>query len=87
MPIPSDLLEHLQHLPQAGLDVARQIDLGDVAGDHRRGAEADPGQEHLHLFHGGVLRLVEDDEGVIQRPAAHECQRRDFDDAALDQVW
>ena len=26
-----------------------------------------PGQEHLHLLGGGVLRLVEDDERVIQR--------------------
>src|ERR1700691_5253653 len=27
-----------------------QVDLGDVAGDHHPGAEAEPGQEHLHLF-------------------------------------
>ena len=30
----------------------------------------------------GVLRLVEDDEGVVERAAAHERQRRDLDDAA-----
>ncbi len=32
----------------------------------------------------GVLRLVEDDEGVVQRAAAHEGQRRDLDDALLE---
>src|SRR3954447_6571825 len=41
-----------------------QIDLRDVAGDHRLGAEAEPRQEHLHLLGGRVLRLVEDDERV-----------------------
>jgi len=25
------------------------------------------GQEHLHLLGGGVLRLVEDHEGVVER--------------------
>ena len=31
----------------------------------------------------GVLRLVEDDEAVIERAAAHEGERRDLDGAAL----
>ncbi len=29
-------------------------------------AEAEPGQEHLHLLAGGVLRLVENDERIVQ---------------------
>ena len=45
----------------------------------------EPGQEHLHLLGRGVLRLVEDDEGVVERAAAHERDRRDLDRAALDQ--
>ena len=44
------------------------------------------GQEHLHLFGRGVLRLVEDDEGVVQRAAAHERERSYFDIAALDEL-
>ena len=44
----------------------------------------EPRQEHLHLFGGRVLRLVEDDERVVQRAAAHERNRRDLDRAALD---
>ena len=60
---------------------AGQVDLGDVAGDHDLGAEAEPGQEHLHLLGRGVLRLVEDDERVVERAAAHVRQRRDLDGA------
>ena len=60
---------------------AGQVHLGDVAGDHGLAVEAEPGEEHLHLLDGGVLRLVEDDEGVVEGAAAHERQRRDLDRA------
>ena len=60
---------------------AGQVDLGDVAGHDDLGAEAEPGQEHLHLLGRGVLRLVQDDERVVERPAAHVRQRRDLDRA------
>src|SRR4051794_28221480 len=48
-----------------------QVDLGDVAGDDDLGTEPEPGEEHLHLLGGRVLRLVEDDERVVERAAAH----------------
>ena len=32
---------------------------------------------------GGVLRLVEYDDGIIQSAAAHECERGDLDSVAL----
>ena len=48
--------------PTQARAAAGDVDLGDVAGDDRLGAEADPGEEHLHLLGRGVLRLVEDDE-------------------------
>ena len=63
--------------------LARQVDLRDVAGDDDPGAEAEPGQEHLHLLRRGVLRLVEDDEAVVESPTPHVCERRDLDRAAL----
>src|SRR5260221_10054563 len=47
-----------------------------VARDDRFGPEAEPREEHLHLLGGRVLRLVEDDERVVQRPSAHERERR-----------
>ena len=51
---------------------AGQVDLGDVAGDDGLGAEPDAGEEHLHLLGRGVLRLVEDDEAVVQRVVRHQ---------------
>ena len=80
------VLEHFLRFDQAALLAAREIDLGDVAGDHRLGAEADAGQEHLHLLGRGVLRLVENDEGMVQRAPAHVGERRDLDAAALEQL-
>ncbi len=38
----------------------------------------DPGQDHLHLLGGGVLGLVDDHEGVGERPAPHEGDGRHF---------
>ena len=69
---------------QAGLGASLEIDLGDVAGDDDLGAETEPGEEHLHLLGARVLRLVEDDERVVQGAAPHEGQRRDLDRAALE---
>ncbi len=62
-----------------------QVDLGDVGRDDELRIEPGPGQDHLHLLPGRVLGLVEDDEGAVERPAAHEGQGGDLDDAALDQ--
>src|SRR5579859_3788928 len=69
-----DVLHHAQPADLAGW----QVDLGDVAGHHHPRAEAQPGEEHLHLLGRGVLRLVQDDEGVIQGPATHVRQRGNF---------
>jgi hypothetical protein len=63
-----------------------QVGLRDVAGDHDLAAEAESGEEHLHLLGRGVLRLVQDDERVVQRAAAHERQRRDLDRPGLDEL-
>ena len=62
-----------------------QVDLRHVAGNHGARPETDSGQEHLHLFHARILGLVENHERLVQRAAAHECQRRDFYDVALDE--
>ena len=73
-------------LDEAALLAAREVDLRDVAGDHRLRAEADSGQEHLHLLGRRVLRFVEDDERMVQRAAAHVGERRNFDGVALEQL-
>src|SRR5690606_29324053 len=79
------IAQYFDDVRQAAPGSAWQIDLGDVAGDHGGGAETDSGEEHLHLLDGGVLALVEDDEAVVQRTAAHVGQRRDLDHLFLDQ--
>src|SRR3546814_10676654 len=50
----------------------RQVDLLGVAADDHAAVHAKAGQEHLHLRNRRVLRLVENDEGVGERAAAHE---------------
>src|SRR5207302_6880548 len=71
-----DLPAHFQRLNQAGLLSLRQVDLCNVAGDHRFGVESQPRQEHLHLLACGVLRFVQNHKRIIQRPSTHERQRR-----------
>ena len=80
---PVDRAEDVLHLNQPGGLLARQVDLRHVAGDHDLRAEAEPREEHLHLLGRGVLRLVEDDEAVVEGAAAHERERRHLDRAAL----
>src|SRR3954451_13661648 len=63
-----DALEDLLDDPQSALHTDREVDLRDVAGDDHLGAEAEPGEEHLHLLGRGVLRLVEHDESIVKRP-------------------
>src|SRR5438132_12229467 len=61
-----DLAEDLACLVHARRLPRRQVDLRRVAGHHGLRPEAQPGEEHLHLLAGGVLRLVEDHERVIK---------------------
>src|SRR5271167_1967340 len=68
-----DVLHHAQPADLAGW----QVDLGHVAGDYHLRSETEPGEEHLHLFGRGVLRLVQDDERVVQGPATHIRQGGD----------
>lgn len=76
-----DVLQDLARLAQARRDAARQVDLAEVARDDHARAKAEARQEHLHLLVRRVLCLVEDDEGVFERAAAHVGERRDLDDA------
>ena len=78
--------QELVGFPQTRRLPLRQVDLRHVPGHDGLGSEADARQEHAHLLRGRVLRLVEDDEGVVERPAPHEGDRGDLDDAALEQL-
>src|SRR5208282_2414320 len=78
-----DVFQNTMSFQQAGMFVRRQINLRLVAGDDRFRAVAEAGEKHQHLLGRRVLRLVEDDESVVQRAPAHVGQRRDFNRAAL----
>ena len=70
---------------QAGFDVAREVDLADVAGNNGFCAEADAGQEHFHLFGRGILRFVQNHIRAVERAAAHVGERGDFNQAFFHQ--
>ena len=81
-----DPIEHVDGVEQARLARIGQVYLSDIAGNHRLGVVAHAGQKHLHLLDGGVLRLVHDDEGVIQGATAHKGQRRNLNDILLQHL-
>src|SRR3982074_3021006 len=73
-------LQNIDRFDQTAAAGGGQIDLRDVAGDHRLGIKSQAGDEHLHLLGGGVLRLVQDDERIVQGAPAHEGDGCDLDD-------
>src|SRR6266542_2233325 len=77
-----DVAEDLARHHEPGSRVG-EVDLRDISRHDRLRTVAEPGEEHLHLWRRGVLRLVEDDEGLVQRAPAHVRERRDLDLAAL----
>ena len=72
---PGNPVENLHRVSQARAGSLRQIDLAEIAGDDHPGVFSQSRQEHFHLHGSRVLRLVEDDEGVGERPSAHERER------------
>ena len=78
-----DALQAIQGVYEAALVVFGQVNLGRVAGGHDFRTVAHAREEHLHLRNGRVLRLVENDEGIIQRPAPHVGQWNDLDQVLL----
>src|SRR5204863_5196646 len=75
--------EDVLHLDQARGLLPRQVDLRHVSGHDDLRAEAESRQVHLHLLRSRLLRLVEDDERVVQRPSAHEGERGHLDHTLL----
>ena len=79
-------VEDVEGFEEAGLFGVGQVGLGEVAGDDGLGVVAEAGDEHLHLFHGGVLGFVHDDEGVGEGAATHEGEWGDLDDVGLEEL-
>src|SRR5690625_1586176 len=82
---PLNGFEQRNGLAQPAFHMRRQINLRQIAGNDRLGAKANAGQKHLHLFGGGVLGLIKNDECVIEGATAHIGQRRHLNHVALGQ--
>ena len=76
----------MQRIHKAAADTVRQIDLGHIAGHNHLGTYTHTGQKHLHLLRCSVLRLIQDDKGIIQRAAAHIRQRSNLNDLLFHQA-
>src|SRR5271168_1670139 len=81
-----DTIKDVEGFEEAGFLGVGQVGLGEVAGDDGLGVGAEAGDKHLHLFHGRVLGLVHDDEGVVEGAAAHEGERGDLDDVGFEHL-
>ena len=83
-----DVVDAVEDLPDdaQAAHPSGQVDLRRVAGDDHARAEAQPGEEHLHLLGSGVLRLIEHHERIVQRAPAHVGERRDLDRAARHEL-
>src|SRR6516162_5109146 len=73
-------------LCKSGEAVEKITLVGIASHDHCR-MPAQPRQQHLDLAIGAVLRLVDDDESVVQGAAAHIGDRRNLDCALGHQLF
>ena len=72
--------EDAHRILETGLLALLEILLCEVTCDDDLRAEADTGEEHLHLCRCRILCLIEDDVGIVQRTAAHIGERCDLDE-------
>src|SRR6267154_2468931 len=80
-----DASDHFERLNQSGTLPAGQVNLRNISSDHGLGIEPQAGEKHLHLFAGGVLRFIQNHEGVVERAASHEGQRSNFNDSLFEE--
>ena len=76
-----DILQYPVGLAQTGLIGVGQVNLSKVACHHRLGPKTDASEEHLHLLRRGVLRFIQNDEGIVQSASAHVGKGGNLNDA------
>ena len=81
-----DAVEHFKTVFKARIHTSRQVDLGNVAGNHGLRAKANPGQEHFHLFFRGVLTFIENHKRMAQSPTTHVSQWGDLNLIAFNHL-
>ena len=80
----SDPLEDLFRMGQSTLRAFWEINLAGIASNHGGRAKSNSREEHFHLFTGCILCLIENDKCMVERSAAHKCQRGHLDNVSLD---
>ena len=75
--------QDLHGLYETGGRCRRQVDLCHVSGNDHFCIHSEAGEEHLDLVGRRVLRFVEDDDRIVQRPPAHESEWGDLDHVVL----
>jgi len=68
---PGYRFQRLQCLHYTGALVRGEIDLRHISCDHAFGTRTNASQQHEHLLSRGILRLIENDKGVIQGTPTH----------------
>ena len=79
----SHVLQYDRSVRKSALCPFGQVNLAGVSGHDSGRSKANPRQEHLHLLPRRILRFVENDKGVIQRPAPHKGEWCNLDDVSL----
>ena len=78
---PFDSLHNLQCDIQSAGGTGGQILLTGVSCNDRLGTKADTGEEHFHLGCGGILRFVQDDEGIVKGTPSHVSKRGNLNES------
>ena len=61
----------------------RKIDLGDIAHNDHLGIQTETGEKHFNLMSCRILRLIEENDRIIQYTSSHKSQRRYLNDVVI----
>ena len=81
-----DIVKYFQRIDKTAFAKERKVYLSDIAGDDGFAVVTQTGEEHFHLLGRGVLSLVENDECIVKRSAAHIRKRYYFDNSLFSAV-
>src|SRR5690349_8273857 len=82
-----DAFQHVSGMQETASLAAGKVDLRLIASHHHFRIKTLTREDHFHLLARGVLRFIEDDEAIIERAPAHECQWGNLDHVALKQFF
>ena len=81
-----DVAQSHKRVDESVAGPTREIRLSRVAADDDARVDSHAREEHFHLSDRRILRLVENNIGVVERSSAHVRERRDFNARILDEL-